>query len=170
MALPVETSSYDVAVMALVIYFVPDPAKSIAEMRRVVRPGGTVCTYMWDGPAGGSPTFPMQQALLSLGHSPTVPPSFTASTMESLQGLWRAGGLLDVRARTIEVRRTYDNFDACWAAMSLQPIARPIIARMDEAERAALQARLREVLPAPDAQGRWSYGARANAITGRVPS
>jgi len=170
MALPVDANSYDVAVLALVIYFVPDPAKSIAEMRRAVRPGGTVCTYMWDGPAGGSPTFPMQQALRSLGYSPTLPPSIAASTMESLQGLWHTEGLQDVRTRTIEVRRSYDSFDACWAAMALQPIARPIIARMTEAERTALQARLRDFLPAPDAQGRWSYGAHANAITGRVPT
>ena len=45
MALPFSTNSFDAAVMALVIFFVPDPAKGVAEMVRVVGPGGTVATY-----------------------------------------------------------------------------------------------------------------------------
>ena len=36
------------ATMALVIFFVPDPAKGVAEMKRVVRSGGTVAAYAWD--------------------------------------------------------------------------------------------------------------------------
>src|SRR5215468_987831 len=47
MALPFETDRFDAAVMALVLFFVPDPAKGVAEMARVVRPGGTVSTYLW---------------------------------------------------------------------------------------------------------------------------
>jgi ubiquinone/menaquinone biosynthesis C-methylase UbiE len=42
MALPFEPRCFDAAVMALVIFFVPDPARGAAEMARVVRPGGLV--------------------------------------------------------------------------------------------------------------------------------
>src|SRR5262245_20445822 len=48
MALPFPADRFDAAVMALVLVFVPDPAKGVAEMVRVVRPGGTVATYIWD--------------------------------------------------------------------------------------------------------------------------
>src|SRR5215218_5989814 len=48
MALPYADSTFDAAVMALVIFFVPDPARSVVEMARVVRPGGSVSTYAWD--------------------------------------------------------------------------------------------------------------------------
>jgi hypothetical protein len=34
--------------MALVIFFVPDPANGVAEMVRVVCRGGTVATYAWE--------------------------------------------------------------------------------------------------------------------------
>jgi ubiquinone/menaquinone biosynthesis C-methylase UbiE len=39
MALPFEADRFDAAVMALVLFFVPDPAKGVAEMARVVCPG-----------------------------------------------------------------------------------------------------------------------------------
>ena len=48
MALPFPAKKFDAAIMALVIFFVPDPAKGVAEMVRVVRPGGKVAAYAWD--------------------------------------------------------------------------------------------------------------------------
>jgi len=45
MALPFSDDSFDVAVMALAIYFVPDPAKGVAEMARVVRPRGQIAAF-----------------------------------------------------------------------------------------------------------------------------
>jgi ubiquinone/menaquinone biosynthesis C-methylase UbiE len=47
-ALPFADNSFDAAVMALVIFFVPEPAKDVTEMVRVVCPGGLVAAYIWD--------------------------------------------------------------------------------------------------------------------------
>ena len=55
MALPVSDDAFDAATMGLVIFFVPDPAKGVAEMVRVVRPGGTIAAYAWDILGGGFP-------------------------------------------------------------------------------------------------------------------
>ena len=55
MALPFPGDVFDAAIMALVIFFVPDPAKSVAEMVRVVRPGGIAAAYAWDMLGGGFP-------------------------------------------------------------------------------------------------------------------
>src|SRR5262245_16736878 len=54
MALPFPENSFDVAVMALVIFFVPQPARGVAEMVRVVNPGGVVAAYAWDLPGVAS--------------------------------------------------------------------------------------------------------------------
>lgn len=40
--LPGESESYDAAVVSLVLCSVPDPATALAEIRRVLRPGGTM--------------------------------------------------------------------------------------------------------------------------------
>jgi ubiquinone/menaquinone biosynthesis C-methylase UbiE len=42
MGLPFPAKTFDAAIMALVIFFVPDPAKGVAEMARVVCPSGWV--------------------------------------------------------------------------------------------------------------------------------
>ena len=55
--------TFDVAIMALVLAFLLDPAKAVAEMARVVRPGGWVATYMWDIQNGGAPTTPIYTAI-----------------------------------------------------------------------------------------------------------
>ena len=45
MALPFDAGRFDAAVMALVIFFVPEPAKGVGEMTRVHSPGGFVAAY-----------------------------------------------------------------------------------------------------------------------------
>ena len=47
-ALPFPDNSFDRAFSMLVLHFIPDAARAVAEMRRVVRPGGTVATAVWD--------------------------------------------------------------------------------------------------------------------------
>ena len=44
-ALASESSSFDVAIMALALYFLQDPALGVAEMKRVVKPGGIISAY-----------------------------------------------------------------------------------------------------------------------------
>src|ERR1035438_4868137 len=60
MALPFSDGAFDVAIMALGIVFVPEPAKGVAEMMRVVAPGGEIAAYAWDMAGGGFPLQPLQ--------------------------------------------------------------------------------------------------------------
>src|SRR5262249_53700482 len=54
-----DDGTFDVAIMALVLAFLPDPVKAVTEMARVVRPGGWVASYMWYIQNGGAPTTPI---------------------------------------------------------------------------------------------------------------
>jgi SAM-dependent methyltransferase len=47
-ALPMDSASFDVVVSGLVLNFVPEPRRAVAEMSRVARLGGTVAAYVWD--------------------------------------------------------------------------------------------------------------------------
>src|SRR5579864_4002071 len=85
MALPSAENRFDAAVMALVIFFVPEPDKGVAEMARVVSPGGMVAAYAWDMAGGGFPFEPIRAELRAMGFQPPQPPSGPVSRMEALR-------------------------------------------------------------------------------------
>ena len=107
MALPFSKNSFDAAVMALVIFFVPDPVKSVAEMARVVCPGGTVASYAWDMMGGGFPHEPIRAEMRMMGLKTVYQPSADASRMEVLRELWSSTGLEAVETREIVVQRNF---------------------------------------------------------------
>jgi SAM-dependent methyltransferase len=167
MSLPQEDDAFDVAAMALVLFFVPDPAKGLAEMRRVVTPGGMVSAYAWDILGGGFPLNAFQQELRAMGLTPPLPPSVDASRLKAMEDLWVSGGLADVEAREITVERTFTDFDDLWDTSLLGASVGPMIAAMAHRDADALRQRLQAQFPA-QSDGRITYSARANAVKGRV--
>jgi SAM-dependent methyltransferase len=169
MALPFPDDAFDVAVMPLVIFFVPDPARGVAEMKRVVCQGGTVAAYAWDMLGGGFPYETLQVEMRGLGVAVPEPPSSGASRTDTMRELWTVAGLESVETREIIVRRTFADFDDYWATVFGGPSVGSQLAAMAPEQLARLCARMRGLLPA-DAAGRITYSARANAVKGRVPN
>jgi SAM-dependent methyltransferase len=167
MALPFANDVFDAAVMPLVIFFVPDPAKGVAEMERVVCPGGVVAAYGWDMLGGGFPYDPLWVEMRAMGVDVPLPPSPDAARMDAMRELWRGAGLGEIETREIIVQRTFADFDEYWRAVLGGPSTGRGLAAMAEKDAAILQARMRQRLPA-DASGRITCGARANAVKGRV--
>lgn len=168
MALPFPDDTFDAAVMPLVIFFVPDPAVGVAEMARVVCPGGVVTAYAWDMKGGGFPYEALQEEMRGMGVAVPTPPSPDASRIDAMRDLWDGAGLDSVETREITVRRTFADFGDYWATVLGGPSVGPQLAAMEPDALALLKARLRALLPS-DAAGRITYGARANAVRGRVP-
>src|ERR1700692_2846360 len=79
MGLPFPDDTFDAAVMPLVIFFVPDPARGVAEMARVVCPGGTVTAYAWDMLGGGFPYEALWVEMRGMGAAVPLPPGPGAS-------------------------------------------------------------------------------------------
>ena len=63
----------------------------------------------------------------------------------------------------------FADFDDYWATIRVGPSVAPKLVAMPPEDIALLQARMRARLP-EDATGRITYGARANAVKGLVPS
>ena len=167
-ALPFPADAFDAAVMPLVIFFVPDPPKGVAEMARVVRPGGVVTAYGWDLFDGGFPYAALQAEMRGIGVAVPMPPNPDASRLETLRDLWTRAGLEAIETREITVQRTFADFDDYWTTIRIGPSVRPALAAMAPSDISELEARMRGRLPV-DAAGRITYSARANAVKGRVP-
>jgi ubiquinone/menaquinone biosynthesis C-methylase UbiE len=168
MALPFPDNRFDAATMALVIFFVPDPVKAVAEMARVVAPGGTIATYVWDVIGAGLPAEPVHAEMRAMGIRHPRPPSFEISRAEALSALWADAGLEAIEARAIDVERTFAGFDEFWSIHMAAPNIRPIVAEMPAADLERLQQRVRARLSNP--AGPVTLTARANAIKGRLPA
>ncbi|MDR3476273.1 MAG: class I SAM-dependent methyltransferase [Devosia sp.] len=168
MALPFAAGEFDVATMALVIFFVPVPAQGLAEMVRVVRPGGMVSAYAWDMPGGGFPLEPLYIEMRAMDMAPALPPSAEISRLDSLRRLWSDAGLDEVETRMITVERTFDGFEDFWTTAMLSPAVAPRMATMAAADRDRLKDRVRQRVAA-EGSGRLVLSARAHAVKGRVP-
>jgi ubiquinone/menaquinone biosynthesis C-methylase UbiE len=161
--------TFDVAIMALVLAFLPDPAKAVAEMARVVCPGGWVASYMWDLQNDGAPISPVYTAIESLGSTVPARPNQEASRLEAMQSFWEMAGLEAIETRVIRIPVRFANFDDFWDSNTV-PVGPQgkMIAGMSPEAREQLRTRLREQLPVAS-DGHILYESFANAVRGRVP-
>jgi ubiquinone/menaquinone biosynthesis C-methylase UbiE len=168
LALPFSDDTFDAAIMALVIFFIPFPARGVAEMVRVVRPGGAVAAYVWDMTGGGHPLDLMHKEMHAMGFSPPLPPTSNVSRLEALQELWTGAGLNAVLAQQITVHRTFVDFDDFWTTSLMAATVSSTIATMNSDDVGELKNRMRRQLSA-DSAGRITCSARTNAIKGKRP-
>jgi ubiquinone/menaquinone biosynthesis C-methylase UbiE len=165
-ALPFPDNTFDAAVMALVISFVPDPAKGAGELARVVKSGGLAASYMWDLPNFGVPLSPLYKALVKLGHPAPQPPQPFASAINNMRTMWHDAGLALVETTTLRITVSFRDFDDFWTSNTLPvgPLAK-VIGALSKDAIDALKAELRSSLPTqPD--GSIAYNAMANAVKG----
>ena len=168
MALPFPADRFDAAVMALVLVFVPDPAKGIAEMVRVVSPGGTVATYMWDMLGGGISTRsdPRRDARDGpCAPAPAADGSVPNGSAARLVDGCRSRGCGDAGDHSAPDLR---GFRRLLDDPAQVPLGRPRRRRDGIRRRRDAQESGARGLPA-DTEGRITYGARAHAIKGLLP-
>jgi ubiquinone/menaquinone biosynthesis C-methylase UbiE len=167
MKLPFQDGNFDIAIMALVLFFVPEPPKGVAEMARVVKSGGTIAAYAWDMLGGGFPQEPIFAELRAMGHAVQGPPHPEASQASVMQDLWKGAGLTDVETRVIRVERSYANFDEFWGTLKGSPSLNASTGKMLREQVDQLKDRVRQRLPIAS-DGSITYPAWANAVKGRV--
>lgn len=168
-ALPEASGSYDAVVSGLVLNFVPQPSRAVAEMHRVARVGGTVAAYVWD--------YAGQMQLMRYFWDAAVALDPAASNLdegqrfpicqpEPLMQLFRAEGLREVEVRMIDIPTAFRNFDDYWSPLlGGQAPAPGYTMSLSEERRSALRERMRATLPIV-ADGSIHLIARAWAVRG----
>ena len=172
--LPFEDGAFDRSLALLVLHFVPEAGKALAEMRRVVRQGGVVAATVWDH-LGGMPGMRMAVdtiAALSEGgrqlrnrycFQPMMQPGEMKRTFVEQ-------GLLEVTEAHLMIRMDYQNFDDYWAPIAAGegPLGK-YVAALDAPERARIDAAVRDAYEAGRPDGPRSFANVAWACRGIVP-
>lgn len=159
----------DAAVMALVLFFVPEPERGVAEMARATRPGGLVCAYAWDVLGGHFPHEKAREVMRELGLPVIYPPRSDAAELAALRALWAGAGLVGVETTVIEVERRFPDFAAFWEASRAGAGARGAGPAPAPETVAELRRRLEARLPRDPDDGAIIVRARANAVRGTKP-
>jgi ubiquinone/menaquinone biosynthesis C-methylase UbiE len=168
-AIPVASDSVDAAVAGLVLNFVPDLPAGLAELRRVVVPGGTIAAYVWDYAGRMEMIRRFFDAAIELDPAAITADEgsrFSICAPEPLRAAFAAAGFAAIELHAIEVSTVFRDFDDYWTPILAGIGPAPGYAmRLTEERRAALRERLRSTLPTePD--GSIHLVARAWAIRG----
>ena len=168
-ALPLEDAAVDVVVSGLVLNFVPDRVAALGEMRRVIRPGGTVAAYVWDYPGGMQLMTYFWDA--AVDRDPSAGPlhegaRFRFCRPDPLRSLFLAAGLLGVEVEPVVVPTVFADFDDYWTPFLHGEAPAPSYVRsLGDGPRTALRDALHQRLPVRD-DGSIHLTARAWAVRG----
>ncbi len=121
--LPCSDASVDIVTSALVLNFIPNKQAALAEMRRILRPGGMAAFYVWDYPGGGmgfidafwKAATDIDPDAAELDESARFP----FCQKDGLSKLCREAGTSDVEIATIEVETRFPDFDTFWHPFTL---------------------------------------------------
>lgn len=171
-ALATETGSRDMIVSALVLNFVPDKQKALAEMKRVARAGATVAFYVWDYPGGGvefmRAFWTAATALDPNAHDLTEDKRFPFCTPDGLTDLAKAVGLTSVEYAPIEAPTVFRDFEDYWRPFTLGAGPAPgYCMSLNPESRQRLRERLHDSLRRGE-DGSISLMTRAWAVKGLV--
>jgi SAM-dependent methyltransferase len=169
-ALPYADASYDRAYSSLVLHFVPDPARAVAEMRRVVRPGGTVAAAVWDNYGGQ----PFTRILWDIAG--VLDPALERPYFRPLNGpgemaeAWRGAGLEGVEETSLTIRMEFASFGDYWAPFETgEGPHGQYVAGLPDRARETLKRHVRRAYVGNRPEGPRSMACVAWACRGTVP-
>lgn len=171
-ALPFPDDAFDRAFSQLVLQFIPDAQRAVAEMKRVVRPGGVVAACVWDM-FGGSP----QQRMI-WDAAGVIDPDAAAprnlfrplTAPGEMEAAWRRAGLIAVEQTSLLIRMEFESFDDYWTPYLMgEGPAGAYVAGLDPPKRAELAHHVRRAYLANRPDGPRSCACVAWACRGTLP-
>jgi SAM-dependent methyltransferase len=173
-ALPFADGRFDRVLSLLMLHFVPDAGRAVAEMRRVARPGAVVAAAVWDNRGGTVSTrvfwdtaaalFPA--AVAQRARHCTRPMTRPGELAQAL----RVTGLERIEEACLVTRMDFASFDDLWAPYEGRdgPVA-AWVGTLDADDRARLRDAVRSAYLDGEPDGPRSYAALAWAARGVVP-
>ena len=148
-SLPWADETFDAALAQLVVAFMSDAPAGVREMRRVVKPGGTIAVCMWDR-QGMEMLAAVQRAQRALGStSATAEARVMYRSPEEIESLF-AEGFDDMYTEALQADASYSGYDEFWNALlgGAGP-AGAWVASLDDAGREAARAEVNRQVGEP---------------------
>jgi SAM-dependent methyltransferase len=168
-ALAFRDGSFDATVSGLVVNFLPEPSRGVAEMARVTRPGGVVAVYVWDYAGEMQLMRHFWDAAVALDPAAGELDEgrrFSICRPEALERLFTGAGMEEVAVRPLDVPTLFRDFDDYWTPfLGGQGPAPAYATSLTDERRAALRERIRAALPISE-DGSITLIARAWAARG----
>ena len=167
-AIALPDASVDAVTCGFALMFSPEPARVLAEIRRVLKPGGRFAIVVWDEPAKNAFFTTMFGAIAKFVEPPAGGGPFKLAAPGLLAGLLRDAGFADVAVEPVPVTMDYDSADQHFAmnrdmAAPLQRLA----AALAPADLARLRAALADAIaPFATPDGRFAIPATPLAAAG----
>ncbi|KSV89732.1 class I SAM-dependent methyltransferase [Sinorhizobium sp. GL28] len=173
-ALSFEDAAFDRVLSLLMLHFVSEPERAVAEMRRVARPGATVAATVWDGRGGfvASRLFLDTAAALDPVARRLRERAFTRPMTRpgELEAAWHRAGLVEVETAELAIRMEYASFDDYWTPyLGKDGPGAEYVATLDKQARTRLRDAVRFAYLDGEVDGPRSYVAVAWAVKGVVP-
>src|SRR5262245_48499894 len=173
-SLPLPDHSFDRVLCQLVLHFVAEPKRAVAEMRRVARPGATVAAAVWDARGGlvANRLFHDTASALDPAAAARRARNYTRPMTRpgELEAAWRQAGFAEIAATELAIRMEFASFDDYWAPyLGMDGPAAEYIATIDGAALPRLHEAVRSAYLDGEPDGARSYVAVAWAVKGLVP-
>ena len=146
--LPFPDRSFDSALAQLVVHFMSDPIRGLAEMARVTKHGGVVAACVWDHAGSHGPLNAFWRAAREVDRNVEDSSQLPGVREGHLASLFRDAGLRHVEDTELHVSVEYETFEEWWEPFTggVGP-AGSFVLRLDQERQSTLRERCRDLLP-----------------------